>query len=326
MKILITKEVKETINKLGNKTARANGLKIYAALYTRSKRQNKYGYFDVPSTYLKSINVRYFKVIDALIENNIIDFYKREFQDPKDLFNTIERKYYNKAFGKCMKYKFLIDLTNAEEIEVELTNPRKYRWFQITKDSLESLGFLDTKISRDDFGRRVHHNLTQTYKEELKDLGLSVIDAKCSQPRLLYLLMKKKGMIDVKFFSIFENGIDFYSYLIENLDLNDRRDAKDLFMCWLNANGYVQNYNIKDLFPIASTFLKTLKSSNYKDSASFFQRQEAKIWIDDLLENIPSEFALSIHDSLIIKNKEANKILKYCKEKYPELEFSLTEL
>jgi hypothetical protein len=326
MKVTIPKLIKYSIADIGNKTFQKSALKIYAALYDRSKRKNSEGYFDVPSTYLKAINVRYYKVIDKFIEDGILDYFKREVQDDKDIFTTHIRKYYNKNLGICMKYKFLIDIEKGEEMEVDMESNRNERWYKITHNTLTNLGYKDIKISRDSFGRRVHHNLTQTYKYELADRGLSVIDAKCSQPRLLYRMMKNRGIVDETYNHIFENGIDFYNFLIERLNESDRKSAKDLFMYWLNSDGYVPNYNINKLFPEASKFIKSLKSKDHKNSASTLQREEAKIWIDELLENLPVEFGLSIHDSLIVKDKDAIKILKYCKDKYPDLEFDVKEL
>lgn len=326
MKVTLPKLVKYSIMDSGNKTVQSNALKVYAALTQRSERKNSEGYFDVPSTYLKSINTRYYKIIDKFIEDGILDYFKRAVQDEQDIFTTNIRKYYNKNLGICMKYKFLIDIEKGEEVEVDMDNNRKKRWHKITTNTLINLGYKDVRISRDSFGRRVHHNLTQTYKFELANKGLSVIDAKCSQPRLLYLMMKNRGIVDETYNYIFENGLDFYNCLIERLNETDRKSAKDLFMYWLNSEGYVPNYNIHKLFPEVSKFIKTLKNKNHKDSASTLQREEAKIWIDDLLENLPVEFGLTIHDSLIIRDRDAMKVLKYCKEKYPQIEFDIKEL
>ena len=328
MKITIPKLVKYSLLDCGNTTRQRNGLKIYAALWQISKkRKNKDGYFPVASTYLESINKRYYIIVQKLIEDGVIEAYKYKKNDP-DLFNLDRKKItkgYNPQLGICMKYRFLIDL-EGEKIEVDMSSNRQKRWYKITESSLQQLGYNDIKIIRDGFGRRVHHNLTQIYKEELKDMGLSIIDAKCSQPRLLYILMKEKNIIDTDYFSIFENNQDFYYFIMEKLNLTDRQQAKDLFMYWLNSNGYVPNYQIHNLFPIVSQFLKKLKNNHYKDSASFLQREEAKIWIDNLLNNLPVNFGLTIHDSLIIKDKDMMKVLKYCKDKYPQIEFEIKEL
>lgn len=326
MKIIVPKFVKYSIEDIGNKTAIESGFKIYAALYLRSKRKNSHGYFDVPSEYLESINKRYNRTINKLIEDGIIDYYKREIQDPNDVFKTITKKFYSSDKKICMKYKFLIDISKGDEIDIDMDSGKKKNWYRITKSSLEQLGYDNINISRDSFGRRVHHNLTQIYKEELKDKGYVVIDAKCSQPRLLYLMMRDRNIIDPQYNKIFEDGRDFYEYIVEKLDLLNRKAAKDLFMYWLNSSGYVPNYFINQLFPIASNFLSQLKNNHYKDSSATLQREESKIWIDDLLDNIQTNFALTIHDSLIVRGKDGFKTLHYCKNKYPEIEFEMSEL
>lgn len=326
MKITLPRIVKYSICDIGNKTMQSNALKIYAALCSRDERKNSDGYFEAPSTYLKSINLRYYKIIDKFIEDGIIDYYKRAIQDEDDIFTTNVKKYYNKNLGICMKYKFLIDITKGDTIEVDMDNNRTKNWHKILTRSLTSLGYTNIKISRDSFGRRVHHNLTQTYKKELANKGYSVIDAKCSQPRILYLLMKSKNVIDEKYNNIFDNNLDFYNEVVEILNLNDRQQAKDLFMYWLNSEGYVPNYNIHNLFPVVSRYIRQLKNKNYKDSCSLLQREEAKIWIDDLLNNLPVDFGLTIHDSLVVKDRDILKVLRYCKEKYPLIEFEVKEL
>ncbi len=325
MKIKITTEIKDVINSLGNKTARTNGLKIYAALYQRNYRQNLHGYFDCPSTYLRSINARYSRIIKRFIEAGILTYHKKRKPDPNDIFNTIETKSYSPQYGYCMKYKFLVDLTKGEKIDVPLNEAKKQRWYEITANTLVTLGY-EPAIIRDSFGRRVHYPLIKNYKTELKGKGLCVIDAVASQPRLLYLLMKKRDIVDPQYNFIFENDLKFYETLVLKLKLKDRNAAKDLFMFWVNSSGYVPDFKIHILFPVASAFIKGVKSRYYKDSSAYLQREEAKIWIDDLLQNLPVEFALPVHDSLIVRREDAMKVLDYCKESYPDLRFDYKEL
>ena len=56
------------------------------------------------------------------------------------------------------------------------------------------------------------------------------------------------------------------------------------------------------------------------------QKIESQIWINDLLNNIPTDFALPIHDCLIVKEMEAELVLNYCQEKYPDIDFVLSKL
>lgn len=321
MKIKITPEINNVINSLGNKTARQSGLKIYTALYICHNRKNHNGYFDCPSTYLRSINSRYSNIIRALLDAKIIDYLKTLKIDPSDVFNSISSKRYSTKYGYCMKYKFLVDITEGDEIEIDFASNKKRRWHEITTNSLIKLGY-SPKITRDSFGRRVHYPLLNNYKEELKNKGLSVIDARTSQPRLLWLIMKEKEIIDINYNNIFQNDIDFYDYLSTELKLINRDSAKDAFMFWVNGEMSSNISTIRNLFPITTNFINGLKKLYYKDSASFLQREEARIWIDDLLQNIPTEFALPVHDSLIVKNEDLEEVMNYCISKYPDIRFS----
>jgi hypothetical protein len=319
MIVKIPKEVKNVINQMpSNKTVKNNAIKIYAALYIKSHLKNSQGYFPVSSEYLKSINLRYYNIMDYFVKNNIIDFYKKAYQDDNDIFNTIYRKSYNKEKGICAKYKFLINTEIGDELNVDMVTNKYNRWYEIIENSLIESGF-EVKISRDSFGRRVHHSAIRNYKEDFK--GYYTIDSICSQPRLLYIYLKQKGIADESYNNIFDNDLDFYGEVAYKLRLESRQDAKDLFMFWLNGNGYVPNYGIHNLFPFASSFLKSIKKGNYKNSGSLLQRIESKIWIDDILNNIPCDFALPVHDSVIVKEKDVEKVLQYCQSKYTELRF-----
>ena len=332
MKIRISQQVKNSINTLGNRTARNSGQKVYAALYFRHERKNDHGYFDCPSTYLMKVNSRYYKVIDQFIKDGIIKYQTNLKPHPDDIFAPpIITKDYSKHLGYCMQYKFLINIEDGDEIEVDFSSGREYRWYSIIENSLKELGY-EVKISRDSFGRRVYHTVLTEYKTALRGKDLYVIDSKTSQPRLLYRIMKERKVVDANYNTIFENDIDFYNYLVKELNLEGkdeqerRQAAKDLFMFWINSSGYVPDFKINILFPVATSVLKKMKSKFYKNSAAFLQREEANIWIDDLLENIPVEFALPVHDSLIVKKEDYKAVLQYCIDKYPDLRFDCKEL
>ena len=332
MRIRITQQIKNSINRLGNKTARKSGLKVYTALYLRNERKNEHGYFDCPSTYLIRINSRYYKIIDQFIKDGIIKYQTNLNENTEDLFGpSLITKNYSPEHGYCMKYKFLINIEDGEEIEVDFKSDREYRWYRVIKNSLIEFGY-EAKIIRDSFGRLVCYPLLTKYKTELKGKDLYVIDSAASQPRLLYLIMKQRGIVDTNYNAIFDNEKYFYDYLIEELQLKGdekrtpKKEAQDLFTFWTNSRGYVPDFRINHLFPVATGFIKRLKRKNYKDSSSLLQREEAYIWIDDLLENIPTSFALPVHDSLIVKSEDLLMVLQYCKDKYPDLRFKYEEL
>lgn len=324
MKLIIPKEVKKVINEMPfNKTVKINSIKIYASLYLKSHLKNSQGYFPISSEYLKSINVRYYKIMDYFIDKKIIDFYKKAYQDEKDIFNTIYRKSYNVEKGICARYKFLINTEIGDEIDIDMKTNKTNRWYQIIENSLIDNGF-DIKITRDSFGRRVHHSAIRDYKKDFK--GYYTIDSISSQPRLLYNYLKDKGIIDNNFNEIFEKEEDFYLETANKLGFDGSKDekrlqCKDLFMFWINGDGYVPCFNIHKIYPNVSKFLKSYKRGNYKNVGSLLQRLESKIWIDDILNDIPCEWALPVHDSVIVKEEDVDNVLLYCQVKYPELRF-----
>ena len=247
MKIILPPAVKLSINQTGNKTIQSNALIVYAHLLLKNKYANQFGFFDCPSSYLKSIHSSYSRVLRRFLNDGVLEYRKGIRPDPNNIFNTIETKYYNTWTGDCINYRFMIDISQGEEVEVNFKT-RNRRWYQITMNSLLELGY-EPKIKRDHFGMRIHHPAIQTYKEDLKGRGFSLIDARASQPRLLYLLMKRKEIVDSRYFEIFEKGYDFYLELVKRFDLKDRDSAKELFLHWINGKGYVPNSEIYSLFP-----------------------------------------------------------------------------
>jgi len=324
MTITLAKEFKQAINEMPyNLTVKRNALKIYAALLTKKHLKNSLGYFPVSSAYLASINKRYYKIMEYFIEKKLIDYYKKAYTDENDIFNTVYRKAYNKELGITAKYRFLVNVEAGDEINVDMTTNRTYRWYEIVERSLEETTF-PIKIKRDSYGRRVHHPAIMDYKTDFK--GYYTIDAVCSQPRLLYNHLKEKEIVDSEYNRIFENDLDFYVEVADKLNFegtkgDKRAQAKELFMHWINGHGYVPNFEIHTLFKNVSFYLKGIKRGNYKNGGSLLQRIESKIWIDGILNDIPCDFALPIHDCVIVKEQDANTVLDFCTHKYPNIRF-----
>lgn len=311
-----------------NKTVKKNAEKIWAALQYKNQRCNQFGYFEVPSVFLKSINLRYYNIINYFIKNHIIEFLQTEEIDKSDIFSTTKHKSYCVKKHICMKYKLLIENKGIiKDIELHF---KDNRWFNIIQNSLKELNYSTIKITRDQYGRRVHHSAIRNYKKELK--GYYSIDGISSQPRLLYNMLKKDNIIDKNFNFPFENKIDFYEFIVMKFDLKDnkkrtaRNQAKILFLCWINGRNLSFLKPIKAFFYKVNTYINKYKKNDYRAFGSYIQRYESNIWIDNLLENIPTEFALPIHDCLIVKKEDRLKVLEYCKTKYPEMDYKISEI
>lgn len=337
--MIIPKELNLLLQRQRDKRVVKRILKIYSALLYKKGRKN--GYFDCPSSYLKKVNGQYNKVMPLLLEYGIIK-YKSINKDFKynDVFSSeiYDKKFYTPS--QSMKYKFIINTDEGFEIDFELNYKNLYddeAWYVKTRKSLLDLGFPSEKIriKRDNFSRRLHTNITSnieiygSYKNLLKGGQYFTIDSKTSQPRLLWLHLTEIGFQDENLNYIFDNDLDFYQYLLDRIPaLTDREDAKELFASWLNGTGYIDQEKsiIREIFPTANNFIRTYKTNGYKNVCRLLQYKEANIFIDDLLNNVPVNFCLSVHDSLIVKKEDAEMVLKWCQERRPEIRFALEEI
>ena len=332
----IGKELNYLINLQKRKDAKDRIIKVYESLLY--KKGNNRVWFDCPSAYLIKVSPRYNKVTKLLLEHKIIDFQSLNY-DESDIFNPRRKKYYNTEKGICMRYRFLIDTEEGEEYDFEVPNNLydDEKWFQRTRYSLLQLNFSPSEllIKRDNFSRRLHTNITGSidgsisYRDLLSGGDYYVIDSKTSQPRLLWMIMNEAGLNDKNLNYIFDNGLDFYDYIIERIDtLKTRDEAKELFTSWINGTGYIDSDKvaIRDIFSVTNTYIRNYKTQSYKDVCKLLQNKEANIFIDDLLNNSPVEFTLSVHDSLIVKKEDKDIVLDYCKKKQPNLIFSCEEI
>lgn len=336
----IGKELDYLLSLQKRKDAKERILKVYNALiYKRGAKLNGQ-YFQCPSTYLEKVSPRYYKVIQLLLEHNIIKYLSYKL-DETDLFDTKRKKYYNTEKGICMSYTFIIDIEEGYEYDFNFNFSTLYdkeKWFMKTRKSLLELGFPLEKIhiKRDNFSRRLHTNITShiedygSYRNLLEGGDFYLIDGKTTQPRLLWLHLTEIGLQDKNLNYIFENGLDFYTYILERIPAlnNDRDEAKELFTTWINGTGYIdpEKKSIKDIFSVANVFIREYKTTNYRNICRLLQYKEANIFIDDLLNEVPVDFCLSIHDALVVKVEDKDLVLQWCKERRPEMVFTLEEV
>lgn len=361
--MIIPKELDYLLSLQKRKDARERIKKVYNALVYKKGKWN--GYFNCPSSYLKKVSGQYNKATKLLLEHKIIDFQSFNY-DESDMFNVRRKKYYNTEKGTCVRYKFLIDIETGYEDETTIDFCSLYdneQWYMKTRYSLLQLGFSpdELNIKRDNFSRRLHTNITgnigdgHSYKDLLAGGEYFTIDAKTFHPRLLWLLLKEREQNDENLSYVFENNIDFYDYILENVpsilkinnEMNEslkgtedyvydenhnksveRQIAKEAFMSWVNGTGYIDEdiRPITKLFPIANNYIRGYKSNHYKEMCRLLQYRETKIFIDGILNNIPLEFCLTVHDSIIVRKEDIDMAMLYCQNLYPELVFVLSEI
>jgi hypothetical protein len=359
MKILtiIPPELEQVLKSIKHKKKLYSLIAIYNGFLFKHNKSNKEGrneYFDVPSNYLEKIRSKPAEYRDILVKNNIIEYYtkneKRYYEDPSDIFSdeiVKRKKYYNTNTGQCMKYRFLINTSIGKEIEIDIKTEYDERsFYKITKKSLEYLS-LEPRIILDSFSRRLHTNITNnigikisdddninSYKElfKLYNEKYCSIDAIQCQPRLLYNFLKENNIdIDIEFEEVILKN-NFYEYLKDELNLIERDLSKKEFVKWLNGEVFHSSEKIKSLFPKVNNFITGYKQNNgYKSLSKKLQIIESNIFIHDILNNIENDlnidFCLSVHDSLIIKYNDLEKVYDYCYKKYGnKLDFKIDKL
>lgn len=339
--MIIPKEIDYLLKQQKRKDARLRILKVYEALVYKKGKSPVY--FDVPSTYLKKVSGQYNKVMKMFLENGIIEYYslntEEKWNDDDDVFegpSFRKKKFYSTEGSICMKYKFTIDIKKGREFNLEIDTTSLYSkedWYQKTRYSLLQLGFTpdELNIKRDNFSRRLHTNITGSiegcisYRNLMSGGDYYAIDSKTSQPRLLWLKLKERGLQDKNLNYIFDNDLDFYDYIKDRMpELKERDDVKELFASWVNGTGYLEEekVEIRNIFPVANMLIKNFKTTSYKNICKLLQYTEATTFIDDLLNNVPVDFCLTVHDSLLVKKEDADKVLEWCNKQRPELRFT----
>src|SRR5690606_26269373 len=210
----------------------------------------------------------------------------------------------------------------------------KYSELKVYKDTVEL--FNNKIFSVDDFGKRLHTNLTNfpTFLRKFLYNGkgpLKQIDIKNSQPIFLGLSLKRKGVCDSsevdKYLEICNSG-KFYEFFAEkcgyNLDLTDKKvrkefKAKMFSEIFFNRNKTDLNCTelaFKEHFPSIFNYIREIKKADHKTLARELQREESS-FIFSLVEGFDFEF-YTIHDSIITNENNISCALSMFEKKFKE--------
>jgi hypothetical protein len=143
------------------------------------------------------------------------------------------------------------------------------------------------------------------------------IDIKNSQPLFLSKLIEhsKSRWVDsdeLRLFSLLVQGGNYYQYLIDNLKLKCKADAKELTYKVLFGQNRINSKSDKlfsNIFPTIHNFIKLYKSENsdYKILAHDLQRAESNLIFNKIIKRISLEDknikVITVHDSIIAPKK-----------------------
>ena len=114
------------------------------------------------------------------------------------------------------------------------------------------------------------------------------------------------------FFTDLVKSGEYYQYLINNLDLKSKSDAKDLtykVMFGQNKKSSDSDIKFSSIFPTIHNFIKIYKKeySDYKVLSHHLQKMESNLIFNRVISKImdtdPSIRCVTIHDSIIVQKK-----------------------
>lgn len=214
---------------------------------------------------------------------------------------------------------FYLDSLKNEDLDIY--NRNKY--------SVESINKNHIFYHFDSYGR-MHTNFTILKSFVRKNCLLidgeptCELDIKNSQPLFLSKLISDTNTSWVKedefklFSTLVKNG-NFYQYLIDNLYLENKSDAKKLTYKVLfgqNRPNSKLDQKFSSLFPTIHNFIKLYKKDmgDYKILAHELQRQESNLIFNTIIKKISLEYpeisVITVHDSIILPIKYKDIVSK----------------
>lgn len=120
---------------------------------------------------------------------------------------------------------------------------------------------------------------------------------------------------------------ELYEFIQEKLGLNTRDDAKRVTIELLFGSERCQSKNLKALkqyFPTVIAYINNYKKENGKANfAIMLQQEESALFIDTIYKELKRKkiFCITRHDSLIVKQKNAEEVKAYVQMIFDSIDF-----
>jgi hypothetical protein len=285
--------------------------------------------------YLKGSNSRIYSLNDHIINGKIFryqntdkillkKYYTKHIQLELDRNNIIEKEIKKKLISDLYSVEIQFDrsifyLDSLKDEDSDIYNRNKY--------SVESINQKNIFYHFDSYGR-MHTNFTilksfirkncllidgeETFEKDLKN----------SQPLMIYKLIKESGSSIVKsdeleLFGILVKGGNYYQYLIDKLNLENKNCAKHLtYQVFFGRNHSKSKHDkfFKFLFPSIHNYITAYKKEfgDYKSLAYTLQKMESSLIFNKIVKTIskidPEIKLITIHDSVICKYRDRDLV------------------
>jgi hypothetical protein len=282
-----------------------------------------------------------YKVAYDEVEKIKIENFKTDDEVTRDTFTISfgkRKKYWmskEKAIEKSEKLnKTLIQDGNKFYIldKNDFITRKKQSVLQSYQDAINKLANKKFYGKRNSTNNRLDTNLTNMAKSLTKwictENNLIQFDLCNSQFAILSDLLEKE--LSSEDFDMFKeqsyNGT-LYEYIMENLNLNSRVEAKKMmFELMFSKEDYKSHLKtkLKKVFPSVVKAVDDYKKENgYNNFSIMLQKRESEIFIDGLWKQVKNKkmFCTPKHDCLIVKEKDAEKIEQIINSYFNKINF-----
>lgn len=243
-------------------------------------------------------------------------------------------------------YKFLQDIKINYEEALKFIDDMNVQEYNSAKIAIDKFKNKDFFLYCDDFGRRVHTNLTNlksTLRKYLvyQNQKLVNVDIANSQPLLLLIVISSPsssirctGSIYfddiasdvIRYKRLVETG-KLYDYLMNYAGETDRNSFKENFFRE-TFFGKRTSKLFCQLFPTIGEKIKQIKEKDHKKLAQIMQRKEAKLMISGICRRVMEEsadaFIATIHDSILTTPENVPTIKKAMSDEFAKIGLSPT--
>jgi len=258
---------------------------------------------------------RYKNVDKILLKKYINRYYQFEIDNTDFIPKEIKDKIINDLYSVKIQYdKSIYFLEHIKNDDISVYNRNRY--------SVESINDKHIFYHFDHYGR-VHSNFT-ILKTFIRKNCLLIdgeetceVDLPNSQPLFLSKLIKDSdsrwvNREELNLFSVLVRNGNYYQYLIDNLKLSGKGEAKELtYKVLFGKNLKNSKWDVKfqKLFPTIHHFIKLYKKEykDYKVLAWTLQRMESNLIFSEIIKTImivdPSIKVITVHDSIIVQQR-----------------------
>jgi hypothetical protein len=295
------------------------------------------GLLKLQKNYLKGSNSRIYSLNEDVLKGKILrytnndkvlikKYITKHLQFELDKKSIIKKEIRAKLISDLYSVQIQFDraifyLDSLKNEDLDIYNRNKY--------SVESINEKHIFYHFDSYGR-MHTNFTILKSFIRKNCLLIDGEETCemdidnSQPLFLSKLIEESKTRwvredEFRLFSILVQGGNYYQYLIDNLNLSSKSEAKEITYKVLFGQNRINSKSDKlfiRLFPSIHNFIKLYKSENsdYRILAYDLQKAESNLIFNNIIKNIMEVNSdikvITVHDSIIVQKKWKDVVSK----------------